>query len=257
MTTQELERELQAEQIPGLHAKIFDDRKSNMQKYREMTVGSSGMLFLLRFELTILFIGWIPGALGLVLRKIFFKSLFKQVGRNVIFGRNLTLRHPQKISIGDNAIIDDDCLLDGKGTTNAGISIGDGFTLGRFSSLVCKNGTIEIGSHVNIGSSVKIVVGDGGTIRIGNSIDLGSSCHLSGGSYDYSQVDVLPSSQRQATQGIVIEDMAWIGAGAILLDGVEVGTKSIVGAGSVVNKNVPPKVVVAGVPIKVIKQREA
>lgn len=240
---------------PGLHSKIFDDRKSNVQKYREMTMGAGGWADLLRYELTILLVNSLPGALGLFLRKKLYRPLFKQAGRNVIFGRNLVLRHPHKISLGDNVIIDDGCLLDAKGEDNEGITIGNGFTLGRFSSLVCKNGNIKIGSQVNIGSTAKIVVGEGGTIEIGNSIDIGSSSHFSGGSYDYSHTGILPSSRRQATKGIVVEDLAWIGVGVILLDGVRVGAQSIVGAGSVVNHSVPPRTIVAGVPAKVIKER--
>jgi acetyltransferase-like isoleucine patch superfamily enzyme len=240
---------------PGLHSKMFDKRKSNVQKYREMTIGDGNWAALLRYELTIWLVGGLPGALGLLLRKKLYRPLFKQVGRNVIFGKDLVLRHPHKISLGDNVIIDDGCLLDAKGKDNEGITIGNGFTLGRYSSLVCKNGNIKIGSQVNIGSTAKIVVGEGGTIEIGNSIDIGSSSHFSGGSYDYSQTDVLPSSRRQATQGIVVEDMAWVGVGVVLLDGVRVGTQSIVGAGSVVNRSIPPRTIVAGVPARVLKER--
>jgi acetyltransferase-like isoleucine patch superfamily enzyme len=252
---QELIDDSQIDRTPGLHTKMFDTQKSNVQKYREMTIGNGGWFALLRYELTMLLVNSLPGALGLLLRKKLYKPLFKQVGRNVIFGRDLVLRHPHKISLGDNVIIDDGCLLDAKGEDNEGITIGSGFTLGRYSSLVCKNGNIKIGSHVNIGSTVKIVVGQGGTVEIGNSIDIGSSSHFSGGSYDYSQIDVLPSSQRQATQGIVVEDMAWIGVGVVLLDGVRVGAQSIVGAGSVVNRSVPLRTIVAGVPAQVIKER--
>lgn len=255
MTRQEVKQEAQGTQIPGLHAKIFSERKSNIQKYREMTLGGGSWLLLLRYELTLLLVGYLPGALGLALRKIFYRALFKKVGRNVVFGRNLILRHPNKISIGDNVIIDDDCLLDAKGETNEGITIGNGFTLGRFSSLVCKNGNIHIGSHVNVGSSVKIIVGEGGTITIGNSIDIGSSCHFSGGSYDYSRSDVLPSSRRQQTKGMVLEDLVWIGVGVIVLDGVSIGRQSIVGAGSLVNKNIPAGTVAVGVPAAVIRER--
>ena len=67
----------------------------------------------------------VPGAVGLVLRKFFYRSLFKKVGTNVIFGKNLTIRYPHKISIGNNVIIDDNCLLDAKGKENNGIVIED------------------------------------------------------------------------------------------------------------------------------------
>ncbi len=246
--------ELENEQGPGLHKSLFA-KESNLEQYRRMVIGDQGWLKMLYFEFVILFFSLIPGGLGLFSRKFLYRPLFKSVGKNVIFGRNLTLRHPHKIVIGDNVIFDDDCLLDAKGVSNAGILIGDYVSIGRLSSLVCKNGDIEIGSHVNIGSTVKIVVAEGGKIIFGSNIDIGSSCHFSGGSYDYSQVDQLPSTVRKRTKGIFVEDFAWVGVGAIVLDGVRIGSKSIIGAGSVVVQDIPPKTIAYGVPAEVKKER--
>ena len=245
-----------SEQQPGLHRKVFDPNKSASQLYKEMTVGDKGWGSWLYYELVMLIFGLLPGALGLALRRIFFKPLFGRVGRNVIFGRNMNIRQPHKIKIGDNVIIDDDCTLDGKGERNQGIDIGDYVTIGRFSSLVCKDADISIGSHVNIGTNVKIIAANQGKIEIGNSIDIGSGCHFSGGSYDYSDADQLPSTQRIETKGIYLEDLAWIGAGVIILDGVRIGTKSIVGAGAVVTADIPKRSIASGVPAKVKRSRE-
>ena len=167
----------------------------------------------------------------------------------------MVLRQPLKIALGDNVIIDDDCTLDAKGESNDGITIGDMVTIGRFSSIVCKDADIDIGSHVNIGSNVKVIAANKGKIVVGNSIDIGSSCHFSGGSYDYSNAEQLPSSQRIETKGINVEDLAWIGAGVIILDGATIGTKSIVGAGAVVTGDIPPNSIAAGVPAEVKKTR--
>lgn len=249
-----MDREIEIQKGPGLHRTLFG-KKSNVQTYREMVVGEQGTLALLYYELVTLLFSWLPGALGLLARRSFYKPLFKRVGRNVIYGRNLVLRHPQKIEIGDNVIIDDDCLIDAKGETNAGILIGDYVTIGRFSSIVCKNGTIEIGDHVNIGSSVKIVAANQGKVRIGSCIDIGSGSHFSGGSYDYSDPEALPSTQRLATKGIIVEDLCWIGVGVILLDGVRVGRRSIVGAGAVVTKDIPECSIAFGVPAAVKRTR--
>jgi acetyltransferase-like isoleucine patch superfamily enzyme len=243
------------EQQPGLHKKMFNPKKPASQLYKEMTVGDQGWAAWIYYELVILFFGLLPGALGLVLRRFFFKPLFGEIGRNVIFGRNLNLRQPQKIKIGDNVIIDDDCTLDGKGESNQGIKIGDYVTIGRFSALVCKDADITLGSHVNIGTNVKIIAANKGKIKIGNSIDIGSGCHFSGGSYDYSDVDKLPSSQRVETKGIMLGDMAWIGAGVIILDGVKIGTKSIIGAGAVVTGDIPADSIATGIPAKVMRTR--
>ena len=56
-------------------------------------------------------------------------------------------------------------------------------------------------------------------------------------------------------RGIRINDNVWIGAGARILDGVEIGRNSIVGAGSVVTKSIPENVTVVGVPARTIKAR--
>jgi len=247
--------ESKSEQWPGLHRKMFDPNKSASQLYKEMTVGEKGWGSWLYYEIVILLFGLLPGALGLALRRWFFKPLFVKVGRNVIFGRNLNIRQAYKIKIGDNVIIDDDCTLDGKGHTNQGIIIGDFVTVGRFSSLVCKDADISIGSHVNIGTNVKIIASNKGKIDIGSSIDIGSGCHFSGGSYDYSNADQLPSSQRIETKGIILGDLAWIGAGVIILDGVRIGTKSIIGAGAVVTADIPANSIATGVPAKVTRTR--
>lgn len=246
--------EIDNEQGPGLHKSLFAN-ESNLNKYRRMVSGDISWFKLVYFETVILFFSLIPGALGLFCRKYLYRPLFKQVGKNVTFGRNVTLRHPHKIVIGDNVIIDDECLLDAKGDSNQGINLGDYVSIGRLSSLVCKNGDINIGSHVNIGTMVKIVVAKSGEIRIGSNIDIGSSCHFSGGSYDHSQMDKLPSTQRQPTKGIYVDDFAWIGAGVIILDGVQIGSKSILGAGSVVTQDIPPQSIAYGVPAEVRKER--
>jgi acetyltransferase-like isoleucine patch superfamily enzyme len=52
----------------------------------------------------------------------------------------------------------------------------------------------------------------------------------------------------------VIEDDIWIGANAVILPGVTIGQHSVVAAGAIVTKDIPPHSLVAGVPAKVIKQ---
>ena len=60
-----------------------------------------------------------------------------------VFGQNVVLRHPHKIRIGDNVVIDDNCLIDAKGDANRGITIGSGVFIGRNTILSCKNGDID------------------------------------------------------------------------------------------------------------------
>ena len=243
------------EKGPGLHRKVFDKKKSVFRKYREMYLGDLSLPGIVYYELVILLFTQIPGSLGFFLRKKFFAPLFRRAGKGVIFGKNLTIRHPQKISLGSNVIIDDNCLIDAKGEANEGISIGDNVTIGRNSSLVCKNGNIKIGSNVNITTNVNMICGENGEIIVGNNIDIGSFTHLSGGTYDYSRTDMLPSAQGRISKGIVLKDLVWIGAGVIILDGITIGQESIIGAGAVVTEDVPSNSVAVGVPAKVVRER--
>ena len=95
------------------------------QKYAALVVGRPGLGALLKYELVVTLAQALPGALGLALRKTLYPLLLGSCGRNVVFGQNVVLRHPHKIHIGDNVVIDDNCLLDAKGETNRGIRIGE------------------------------------------------------------------------------------------------------------------------------------
>lgn len=240
---------------PGLHRKIFDSRRSSLELYQEMFIGKKDLMGLLKYEIITTFLGSVPGAVGLMLRKTFYRGLLRAVGNNVIFGKNITLRHPHKINVGNNVIIDDDCVLDAKGENNLGIFIGDRVTIGRNSTLICKNGDIRIGSNVNITPSVQLVVAPGGKIKIGDNVEIGSFSHFSAGTYSMEKNDILPSAQGRVSRGIILKDSVMIGAGVIILDGVTIGKSSIIGAGSVVTESIPERSVAFGIPARVMKER--
>src|SRR6185436_7074726 len=114
---------------------------------------------LLLYELVAMWATWIPGALGLLLRRLTYPWLLGACGRNPAFGYGVVLRHPHKIHLGDNVVVDDLVLLDAKGTTNAGIRVGDGVFLGRNTILSCKDGDITLGDHTNIGFNSEVFSG--------------------------------------------------------------------------------------------------
>ena len=95
-------------------------------KYQALVVGQPSLGALLRHELVTMAAQSMPGAAGLALRKALYPLLLGACGRNVVFGQHVVVRHPHKIRIGDNVVIDDNCLLDAKGETNSGIEIGSG-----------------------------------------------------------------------------------------------------------------------------------
>jgi serine acetyltransferase len=126
--------------ITVIQQELFNENRSKADKYRELFVGKPGLGPLIAYEAAMILASWVPGALGLVLRSVMYRWILGSVGRNVVFGANVTLRHPHKIHIGDNVVIDDLCCLDAKGTDNHGITIGHGVFIGRNTILSCNTG---------------------------------------------------------------------------------------------------------------------
>ena len=92
----------------------------------------------------------------------------------MVFGQNVVLRHPHKIRIGDNVVVDDNCLIDAKGDANAGIMIGSGVFVGRNTILSCKNGDIIVGDGANIGFNCEVF--SASRVSIGRDTLLAAYC---------------------------------------------------------------------------------
>ncbi|MEX2273416.1 MAG: acyltransferase [Vicinamibacterales bacterium] len=232
---------------------IFDHSKSARQKYAELVVGRPGIGALLKHEAVTLSSQHVPGAFGLALRKVLYPLLLGSCGRNVIFGQNVVLRHPHKIHIGDNVMIDDNCLVDAKGESNRGITIGSGVFVGRNSILSSKNGDIELGDRVNIGFNCEVF--SASRVTIGADTLLAAYCYVIGGDHDWSDPSQPVLGQGRTSSGVTIGAGAWLGAGVKVLDGASIGDHAVVGAGAVVKGEVPEAAIAVGMPAKVIGQR--
>lgn len=232
---------------------LFDGKKSTLQKYQEIVVGRKGLLNMIKFELIITFFSWVPGALGLFLRQKFYRLILGSMGRGVAIGANIGIRHPGKIHIGDNVVIDDNCVLDAKGETNKGIEIHNGVFVGRGTILTCHNGDIVLEDNVNIGFNC--VISSLSRIVIKKNHLMAAFCYLVGGDHDSDRTDIPVLMQGRSSKGITIEENVWLGAAVSVLDGVTVGRDSIIGAHAVVNKDVPEFAIAAGVPAKFMWDR--
>jgi len=239
--------------ITVIQQELFDERKSKVQRYQDLVIGQTGFWRLVKFELVTLLCANLPGALGLFLRSKLYPRLIGRVGRNVTFGVNVVLRHPHKIVIGDNVVVDDNCCLDAKGTTNDGIRIGSGVFMGRNTILSCKNGDIVIDDNANIGFNVEVF--SAGRVRIGKDVLIAAYTYLVGGDHLFDRVDVPVLYQGRTAQGIEVDDNVWLGAHVVVSDGSRVGRDAIVGAGAVVRGEIPPFAIAAGVPARVIRDR--
>ncbi|MDP6682980.1 MAG: DapH/DapD/GlmU-related protein [Desulfobacterales bacterium] len=180
--------------------------------------------------------------------------LFNKVGKGLIIGRNVVVRHPANIELGDNVTIDDNCVIDGRGAESGKVVIEDNVLISRNCMILAKHGPIRLGRRSSIGSNSVLVSMDG--LELGESVLMAGGCYLSAGSYRFDDIKKAVMDQALYTKGpIRIGNNAWLGTGVIVLDGVEIGSGAIIGAGAVVNKSVPDQTIAFGVPAKAIKKR--
>ena len=130
------------------------------------------------------------------------------------------------------------------------------FSLGDYSvieSFACINnavGDVMIGDHTRIGLHNTII----GPVIIGSHVNLAQGITVTALNHNFEDSEKRIDEQGVSTSAVTIEDDIWIGANAVVLPGVTIGQHSVVAAGAVVTKDVPPHSLVAGVPAKVIKQ---
>jgi acetyltransferase-like isoleucine patch superfamily enzyme len=239
--------------IDKAQEQLFAPGKSSRAKYVELVVGRPGLGALLKYELIVMFAQSWPGALGLAIRKALYPMLLGSCGRNVVFGQHLVLRHPHKIHIGSNVVVDDNCLVDAKGDANRGIRIGDGVFIGRNTILSCKNGDIELGDGVNIGFNCEVF--SASRVTIGRSVLMAAYSYVIGGDHDFSDPSKTVLEQERTSAGVAIGDGVWMGAGAKILDGVTIGEGAVIGAGAVVRENVPASAIAVGIPARIVASR--
>jgi len=239
--------------ITVIQKELFDERKSRLARYQDLVIGEPGLWPLVKYEIIITICAQFPGALGLLLRSWLYPLLLGKSGRGVTFGVGVVLRHPGKIRLGDNVVVDDYCCLDAKGTENRGIDIGARVFISRNTILSCKNGDIAIDDEANIGFNAEIF--SASRVRVGKKVLMAAYTYLVGGDHLYDRTDVPVLDQGRTAQGIDVDDHAWLGAHVVVTDGSRVGRDAIVGAGAVVVGEIPDFAIATGIPAKVVRDR--
>jgi acetyltransferase-like isoleucine patch superfamily enzyme len=218
-------------------------------------VGKKSLGSFIKYELIVFLFSWIPGAFGVVARKIFYPFLFKKVGKGVAFGHHITIRHPHKIAISDGSYIDDYSVLDAKGEDNQGIRIGQNSYIGRNTTLSCKGGNIFLGDYSNISANCSLL--SESLIEIGAYTFLAGHCYLvAGGNHQFDRTDIPIMRQPSIDKGgIRIGNDCWLGASVTVLDGVSVKKGCVIGAGAVVTRPLPEYSIAVGVPAQILRSR--
>jgi galactoside O-acetyltransferase len=178
------------------------------------------------------FIFHLPGSSGNSLRFLWCLSKMKNFGKGSGVGVKAKFLAPDHMYFGNKC------------------SIGSG------SFFTAEGGELIVGDGTNFNVNVHINASIGGTISFGKNCLVGPDVLLRTANHKFNLPDVPIKLQGHSFADIIIEDDVWLGAKAIILSGVHIGKGSVIAAGAVVNRDVPPMAVVGGVPAKILKYRK-
>lgn len=198
-------------------------------------------------------LGWVPTVLGIGLRGLGYRLMLQMTGLAAI-ERNVRLRFASGIKLGAGSYLDEGVYIH---ACPAGVEIGAGTLVMHGAILHVYNfrglphAGIKIGQDSLVGEYT-VIRGQGG-VTIGNRVYTSPHSQIIAVNHVFDDPHRPFVEQGITAEGIVIEDDVWIGSGAVITDGVRVGRGAVVAAGAVVTADVPPHVVVGGVPARVIK----
>lgn len=163
---------------------------------------------------------------------------------NKLFRWNILFKCGKNITIAKN--------VDIRLRKNCELTIGDFSYIGEGSLLDCeKGGKIEIGRNTLLFKHVFVVARD--SIKIGDNCLIAEFSSIRDSDHSFANLTIPIAQQGFNSAGIFISEDVWIGKGAVVLKGVRVGKHTIIGANSVVTKDIPSMSIAVGVPAKVTK----
>lgn len=226
---------------------------SALNKYLKRVVGSRRKTDLLKYEFITMLLTNFPGAAGLILRQKIYPLLVGHYGRGTAISRGVTLRCPNRLSLGASSMIDDGVFFDIK-SDSAAVTLG-----ARNQIMHGAHFETGYGGHITLGDDCYVgafaILNGYGGLEIGNNALIAGHCHIVSGNHCFADLSQPMNSQGISGQGIVIEDDVWLGAGVKVLDGIRIGRGSIISAGAVVTRDVAPCSIMGGVPAKLIRHR--
>lgn len=180
---------------------------------------------------------------GRIIRRIYsewIKYEFHSCGKHCFFGKFTTLYGGKYIDIADHVTM-------GRGLV---IEVYDEYMDQHFTPSVKIGNFVNIGDHSHLSCINNITIKD--NVRMGRKVFVTDNAH---GASDRSLLDTRPNIRPLQSKGpVVIEENAWIGEMSCIMPGVTIGRGAIIGANSVVTKDIPPYCMAAGVPARIIKQ---
>lgn len=184
---------------------------------------------------------------------------FLRKSRGLLFvGKHVNIKFLNKVSIGRSVTFGRNVRINA--LSRKGIIIGNNVSILDHTIIECTGVIRNIGEGINIGNNVGIAqycfIQVRGEVIIGNNVIIGPHVSIFSENHNFSEIEIPICMQGETRHNVLIEEGVWIGSRATILCGVKIGKYSIIAAGAVVNKDVPPFTIVGGVPAKILKNRQ-
>jgi acetyltransferase-like isoleucine patch superfamily enzyme len=163
-----------------------------------------------------------------LLRFIFWFHRFERFGTHCAIGKGVRIWGAVRIFIGSYCALFDDVIISGVGT----LRIGDGSSIGHNTVIVCRE-----------------------SIDIGDNVMIAAYCYVLDVDHEFDEINVPIPKQGLRIKPVIIGNDVWVGAHTIILRGVKIGEGAVIGANSVITRDVPPYAIVAGNPARIVKWR--
>jgi galactoside O-acetyltransferase len=160
------------------------------------------------------FVSYLPGSSGSILRRLLYKAILKSLGKKLSTEIGFRLTCSKNIVIGNNASFMRNCSLNS-----------------------CE-GKINIGNNISVNQNVDINASAGGFIKIGNDVLIGNNVVIRAANHIYNHNKKKINQSGHKGGRIIIGNNVWIGANCVILNNVTLEDGSVIGAGTVVKKNV-------------------
>lgn len=201
-------------------------------------------------------VGSIPTlAMGVAVRQTLYPPIFKHMGKKVFIQDGVEFISTNKIELGDEVYLFRNVKINAC-DDNCRIVLGDRVALERGVDIGCAgdNCTIEVGDNTFIGPYT--CIGGPGNVKIGKHCLIAAHTGIVANNHVFSDPVQTIRNQGLTKKGIEIGDDCWLGYGVKILDGVTIGRGSVIGAGAVVTKDLPPYSIAVGVPARAIGSRQ-
>lgn len=170
------------------------------------------------------------------------RLLLKQAKGLFLVGKHVKMTHGRHIICGKNVKFEDYAEI--QGLCKNGLIFGDYVTISR--GVMIRPSSYyggDLGAGLTMGDHSSIgpygYIGCSGKITIGKNVMFGPKCSLFAENHNFSDTETSIKSQGVNQKGITVEDDCWIGSNVTILDGVTIGRGSVIGAGTLVTKDVP------------------